>query len=188
MGSSVPWVWSLVLAALFSNSATSKALDLSGLDNVLRSTLNLRGLGSRRLAVAITSVEFALAAICAVVSYLDRGYVVYFAAALILLTAFTVWVLRTMRRGYSVSCQCFGSQSGSVGMATVVRNGSLIAATMIALGVELSVSPGASVPNASSRIVFAATFISVAAALAAYQFARPSLAVPERSSAARTDL
>lgn len=90
------------------------------------------------LAVGVPVVELALAAGLVVVPA-EAGV-----AALALLAGFTTFLVRSMRRGESGGCGCFGtSRPGAVTSAELVRNAVLALAAALACFAPQPVVPGA---------------------------------------------
>jgi peroxiredoxin len=115
----------MVLAAVFSLAAVSKALDRAELETALAMLRVPDGL--RRLAVLLPVAEFA-AAVGLV--YADLAWIAAL-ACLLLLLLFSVAIARGLARGISVECRCFGALGlGRLGWHTLLRNAALAGVTV----------------------------------------------------------
>lgn len=84
---------------------------------------------SRSLARVVPPIEIALGAL--LVAGVARAWTGW--AAVVLLAAFTAFLVRRLRQGVRVPCACFGALSNRpVGPWSVVRNVVLIAAAVLA--------------------------------------------------------
>ncbi|HET6296624.1 MAG TPA: MauE/DoxX family redox-associated membrane protein [Kribbella sp.] len=109
---------------------------------------SFRPLASRAVVVA----EIALTAVlligtgAAATSALVPVAVVGLAGAAVLLLAFTIAIVATLRRGGQQACRCFGARAIPLGPAHVVRNALLLAVALAGLvtvsGADPSVEPG----------------------------------------------
>jgi len=68
-----------------------------------------------------------------------------YALALVLFSGFTLGIARVLRRGEKVRCRCFGASETPMGVAHLVRNGLLIAVTLLG-AVSHGAGPHASAP------------------------------------------
>ena len=72
--------------------------------------------------------------------------VVALAASAVLLLAFTIAIVATLRRGGQQACRCFGAKATPLRPAHVVRNALLLAVAVVGLvtvtGTDPSVEPG----------------------------------------------
>jgi hypothetical protein len=64
--------------------------------------------------------------------------VVGFAAAIVLTTAFSGAIARTVRSGNRASCRCFGRSSTPLGIRHLVRNGVLLVVSAVGLAASLA--------------------------------------------------
>jgi uncharacterized membrane protein YphA (DoxX/SURF4 family) len=78
---------------------------------------------------AVVAGELAAAVLLAVPASAGAG----FAIAAVLLSAFTVAIAMAVRSRRRVACNCFGASSAPVGPAQLVRNGILLAASLIGM-------------------------------------------------------
>lgn len=124
--SDVGYVAALVVAATLVLAAVPKARA----PHATAATFRALGLPlAPALARAVPAVEVAVAAVLAAVP-LAGGV-----AALVLLAAFTVVLVRAVVAGVEVSCSCFGTSShGPVSGVSVLRNGLLMGAAVVATG------------------------------------------------------
>lgn len=133
MRRSVSIVSFVVLAAVFLSAAWAKWRDPAG----TRTGAVDLGVPDRwaggvarvlPMAEAVVVVSLAVGVVIRPVAVVGAG------AALTLLAAFTVAVVRTLRAGRSPRCHCFGSRGGSpIGADTVVRNLALSALALVVL-------------------------------------------------------
>lgn len=169
------WAWSLALGALFIVSSVSKSLDARSFQQVLRYSLRINAATAQRLGLGIITVELVAGAV-GVAGPIGPVAIGYFAATTGLLLAFTGWALWAIGHHLSMKCHCFGSRSGAVSQRTVLRNVAIIVVTVLALaGVASSDDSRAGVSDAATRSILAMTIGGLAAAFAAYRFARPLL-------------
>lgn len=101
-----------------------------------------------------------------------------FAAASVVLTAFTLWMGSVRMRRLSVRCGCFGPNGGEVGTATIGRNLGLL--FLAGLGWAGSFGTESALPGPSPLMAALALAIAlVIALLAALRFAWPHLTLSE---------
>ncbi len=122
MRSAVIVIASIVLASVFAVSGTAKARDLAGTTTAAGS-LGVPASLSRIVARLLPFVELTLAVALLVgllVSVVRRVAAI---GAVLLLSAFTVAMARTLRRGQAPVCRCFGTLSERpISSETIVRN------------------------------------------------------------------
>ncbi|MEV5988885.1 MauE/DoxX family redox-associated membrane protein [Streptomyces sp. NPDC052051] len=104
---------------------------------------------SRPVAVAVVAGECAAVLLLA----LGPGGAPGFALTLLLLTAFTVGIVRTLRSGTKASCACFGASTAPIGHRHVVRNSVLLALAAFGLVAALS---GTAMPSEAAGIAVTA--------------------------------
>ena len=110
-----------------------------------------------------------------------------FAAAALLLAAFTLWMGWVEARALHVHCGCFGGNGGEVGRATIARNlGLLVVAGIGWIAASNAISP---LPGASPDLVATVVAVGLSVALLqALRLAWPHLAISydafQRQSAA----
>ena len=143
----------LVLAAVFAWAGIAKLAQRQ------RTTTTFTALGipgAPVLGTALPVAEVLLAVALVVVP----GVAAY--AALALITAFTTFLVRTLRRGVAVACGCFGSASAApVSAVEVVRN---VLLGVAALAATAATGPG--VPGRNAVLVVVAATAGGALALA----------------------
>lgn len=103
----------------------------------------------RPVAVAVIAGECAAVALLA----LGPGGAPGFALTLLLITAFTAGIVRTLRSGTKASCACFGVSTAPMGRRHVVRNCVLLALAVFGLAAALA---GAPAPSRTAGVVIAA--------------------------------
>jgi hypothetical protein len=143
----------IVLAGVLAVAAFAKIADRHALPERLRA-MGVAPPWSTRLAVGLPVIELALALTLVVVS----GSPLPAITAVVLLGAFTVFLVVTVRR--AVPCPCFGTvrtARAASGPTAIARNGLLLAIAVIATG---SVD-GA---RAGATLLFAAIVGSIASA------------------------
>ncbi|WP_435973036.1 MauE/DoxX family redox-associated membrane protein [Streptomyces sp. Qhu_M48] len=89
---------------------------------------------------------------------------VAFAAAALLLAAFTAVLVALIRRGSDVSCACFGQSRTPVGAAHLVRNGALLAIAVLG-ALAAAGGSGAALPAELPAALAAALAAAVVSAL-----------------------
>src|SRR6478752_4939741 len=116
------------LGVVLLSAATAKLRDGSGLQTVLR----LRPVGPQRFMRFVTRwlpfVEFVVGVL------LIAGFLPLVAsvAALLLFSAFTVWLIVLFRDPRPLGCACFGASANDpVNLVQIFRNALLIAATVV---------------------------------------------------------
>jgi hypothetical protein len=151
--SDVGYAAALVLAAVFAWAGVAK------LARRQRTTATFTALGlpgAPLLGTALPVAEVLLAVALVTVP----GVAAY--AALALITAFTTFLVRTLRRGVPVACGCFGSASVEpVSGIEVVRN---LLLGVAALAATAATGPG--LPSREAVLVVAAATVGGALALA----------------------
>jgi hypothetical protein len=76
-----------------------------------------------------------------------------FVLTLLLLAAFTVGIVRTLRTGTKASCACFGASTAPIGRRHVIRNGVLLVLAGFGLAVALAGTPA---PTQAAGVLIAA--------------------------------
>jgi len=149
----VAYATALVLAALFAWAGAAKLADRRR----TATTFAAFGLPAPRLlSTVVPLAELALAAALVVVPRLGA------LAALVLLVAFTIILLRALARGVQVGCACFGSaRAEPVSSVEVLRNVFMAAAAGIVLLAGDPSAPGL------DAVILVSTGVAVAALLLA---------------------
>ena len=120
----------IVLAAVLAVAAIAKIADRRALPAQLLA-MGIKRPWDARLAFALPAAEIAVAIARVAAPHSDLPAL----AAVVLLTAFTVFLVISIRR--AVPCPCFGAVragSGDAGAAAILRNGFLIGLAVIATG------------------------------------------------------
>ncbi|MFE5086843.1 MauE/DoxX family redox-associated membrane protein [Streptomyces mirabilis] len=104
---------------------------------------------SRLLAVAVVVGECAAVVLLA----LGPGGAPGFVLTLLLLAAFTIGIVRTLRSGTKASCACFGASTAPIGRRHVVRNTVLLALAVCGLAAALAGTPA---PTQAAGVLIAA--------------------------------
>lgn len=127
MTDELAYLAALTLAIAFAYSATAKARDRQPTKRAIQAA----GLpASGGITVVVTAAELAIA-ITLVLRPAIGG-----ALALGLLTLFTLFIVYLLARRIDVSCGCFGANAtNSVSEVDLVRNGVLLALSIVATGV-----------------------------------------------------
>jgi uncharacterized membrane protein len=107
--------------------------------------------------LAVVAVEGASIPLLAVPATVPLG----FGLALLTLAAFTASVGWSLRRGDTVRCQCFGTDSGPMGASQVARNGVLL------VGAAAGLLASAAGPASASAAPVGAVIAAAAGALVA---------------------
>ena len=127
MRSAVIVIASIVLAGVFAASGTAKARDLDATASAAAS-LGVPAAFARLVARLLPVVELALVAALLVGLRFPALRRVAAIGSLLLLSAFTMAMARTLRRGQAPVCRCFGALSGRpISAETIVRNIALAA-------------------------------------------------------------
>jgi uncharacterized membrane protein YphA (DoxX/SURF4 family) len=131
----------LLLAVVFATAATTKLRDGAGFRTSLVAFGVPAALGSV-LGIAVPLAEFLTAVLLLPGELAPAGA----AAAVSLLTVFTLAVLVNLAGGRAPECRCFGrAEAAPIGPATLVRNAALLAGALAVLGL----GPGAGVSAVS---------------------------------------
>ena len=129
----------LIVLLVFAMSAFSKFRSGGALRAFAASTAAMTGLEHRVAKVAaplVAGLEVAVVALLAVpIQVTSRAGDIL---AVLLLVAFDTTIVATIRRGVTVSCQCFGNSESPVGWKDVARN---LLVMVLAVGALLSVPP-----------------------------------------------
>ncbi|MFF4400755.1 MauE/DoxX family redox-associated membrane protein [Streptomyces sp. NPDC001480] len=141
----------LLVGIVFAASATGK---LRGAASFRDFQDSARAMGvparlSRLVAVAVVVAECGAVVLLA----LSPGGAPGFVLTLLLLAAFTVGIIRTLRSGTKTSCACFGASTAPIGRRHVVRNAALF--TLAAFGLAAGLS-GAPAPTQAAGVLIAA--------------------------------
>ena len=130
----------LVLAGVFGVAGVAKLRDRAGTRTALAAFGAPTG-SLRTLVIALPAMELATAALLLPAATALAGSIL----ALALLLVFTAAVARTLARGETPACHCFGQlHSRPTGPWTLIRNGVLI----VVAGIAVAGSAGSSVPSA----------------------------------------
>jgi hypothetical protein len=131
----------IVLAGVLAVAAVAKVVDRAALPGRLRAMGVARPWDARlALALPVVEVAVAVALVGAARSPLPA------VAAVVLLGAFTVFLVASIRRG--VPCPCFGvvrTASAVSGSGAIVRNGLLMALGVVATGSVDGARPGVTI-------------------------------------------
>ncbi|MFJ3229744.1 MauE/DoxX family redox-associated membrane protein [Streptomyces sp. NPDC086787] len=141
----------LVVGIVFAASAFGK---LRGAEAFRRFEEAARAMGvparlNRPVAVAVILGECAAVVLLA----LEPGGAPGFVLTLLLLTAFTAGIVRTLRSGTKASCACFGATTVPIGRRHVVRNGVLLALALFGLAAALT---GTAAPASTPGVLITA--------------------------------
>ncbi|MEV4412271.1 MauE/DoxX family redox-associated membrane protein [Catellatospora sp. NPDC049609] len=104
----------------------------------------------RTVAVAVVSVEIAVAVLLTAPPTVPAGFVL----AAGTLAVFTTAVAHALRAGRALRCQCFGTDAGTMGTPQLVRNGVLL--TVASCGAVLAVLPGGTAADQAATVSAAA--------------------------------
>ncbi|MGC4944373.1 MauE/DoxX family redox-associated membrane protein [Kribbella sp. DT2] len=111
----------VLLGGVFAVSAGSKLSSRAAFAEFVAATVRLTGAAAwlaRELAVGVVVAEIAVVVALMVPASTQWG----FAAAIGLLGAFSVAIVRSLRRGQRAPCRCFGASSTPLGLQHVIRN------------------------------------------------------------------
>ncbi|WP_051451818.1 MauE/DoxX family redox-associated membrane protein [Actinospica robiniae] len=123
---------SMLICGVFGVSAFGKLRGRAAFERFAASVTSLAGLHGRLARVTAVGVCALEVAIC--LTALAPGANRFgLAAAALLLAAFTVTLVRTVRAGRRVSCNCFGASETPVSAQHVVRNALLLTAAVAGL-------------------------------------------------------
>jgi hypothetical protein len=141
----------------------SVAGKLKGRHAFLGFTDSVRALAPRLPAGPTAVAVIATEAVIVVLLALPTASLAGFALATALLSAFTVAIGTTVRRGEQVACRCFGSASSApVGPAHLVRNAFLLAGSLTGVLAALTSSGDADgVAGVTTSLVFGAAAAGV---------------------------
>lgn len=141
----------VVLAAVLAIAAAGKIADHAALPARLHDAgLGVRG--ARMLAVGLPAAELAVA----IALLVDHQSPVPGIAALVLLLAFSVFLVRTARR--AVPCPCFGAvrtAATTTAASAIVRNGVLVALAVLATGTAARARPLGTAVDAAVAVLVA---------------------------------
>jgi hypothetical protein len=146
----------IVLAAVLAVAAVAKIADRRALPGQLRA-MGLARPWDARLAVGLPVAELVVAVALIAAAHSELPAL----AAVVLLVAFTVFLVATIRR--AVPCPCFGAvRAGKEhsGPAAIVRNGFLIALAVVATGSISGARPGGTVVAAAVGAAVAALAVT----------------------------
>jgi uncharacterized membrane protein YphA (DoxX/SURF4 family) len=141
----------LLVGIVFAASATGKlrgAAAFRGFEDSARS-MGVPARLSRPVAVAVVAGECA----AVVLLTLGPGGAPGFVLTLLLLAAFTVGIVRTLRTGTKASCACFGASTAPIGRRHVIRNGVLLVLAGFGLAAALAGTPA---PTQAAGVLIAA--------------------------------
>lgn len=123
---------SMLICGTFAVSAFGKLRSRAAYARFAASVTSLAGLRGRPALGAAGCVCALEVGICATALMPDADRV-GLGVAVLLLAAFTVTLVRTVRAGRQVSCNCFGASSTPVSVQHVVRNALLLTAAAVGL-------------------------------------------------------
>lgn len=161
----------LILCAVFLLAGTGKVLHSDEFSTALR----LSRLPDRVVApagVLVPALEFGVAA--GLVLQTSRSLLVALGVAVVVLTAFTAWMVWVYARGLRVRCGCFGHASTVVGPRGIERNLVLLGLALVGLLLAWRTSSPLPGPSLWMGITITATGLC-AALLIALRMALPAL-------------
>jgi hypothetical protein len=150
----------VILSVVLFVAATEKMLRSGEFFAALRlSHLPAGSIAPIGVAVPVLELTLALALLLAPARWLPLA----FAAAALLLGAFTVWMGWVRARRLRVRCGCFGSGGGHVGPSTIARNLLLLALALA--GLALAGQTRSPLPGPSLEMAVTVTSLGVCVAL-----------------------
>lgn len=150
----------LILSAALLVAATEKLLRSEEFLAALRlSHLPAETIAPVGAAVPALELALALALLLAPAPWLPPA----FAAAALLLAAFTAWMFWVRARGLRVRCGCFGPGGGHVGPGAIGRN--LLFLALALAGLALAMQTPTPLPGASLPMAVAVTSLALCLAL-----------------------
>jgi hypothetical protein len=126
-----------LIFAVFAVACLSKIRSRADWQAFRRAIASLTDASPRLAGLLASGVAFSEALIvCILLS--PEGAAVGFVGAAALASAFSVLLLRAIRRGGDVSCACFGRRASQVGVRHVFRNGLIATAAVAGLAASLA--------------------------------------------------
>jgi hypothetical protein len=123
----------VLVATVFAVSAASKLNGRASFDAFARATERLAGrAGTRVVALVVVALECTVPMLVAYDATAFAGLLV----AALLLSAFSVAIVRALHRGAQAPCRCFGRSERPLGRRHLARNGLLIGVALAGVTAE----------------------------------------------------